>query len=749
MDAEDTCRGGKLADATVKGLAREVNAALKTIGLKASSDLSAAGITKAYRTASRKAHPDSGGSTEAMTRVNAAYELLHNAPATVELAKLDWEKAHRPKAPAAPPVEPEAAPAAPAATSPTTQKWDTSTEPVGRSEPVADHPGYYAPPPGSRNAPEAFPGKREGRGWKLHLTVNPENIAAATESLRNLGVLFKHESGGTHEEGKDFTIYIGSKAKAARIAGEISKGMADLLAEPQGDVLKDDTPMASRVMGRFDVGDPYHQYVTREGLPATLDIVSEAYKPGRPWTLDEKQWERSHKKVKSEFGTFAMGETTESTTPPAATPSTPTTPTKGALEAGYDAWDKSIQETGQLPEADRKFSTLAAQSWQEILNRGYTPEEAREQFISQARTGAWLTREVRRGAMRQFPKKSKQKNKGKKKPTKPEEVDNPAWEQLPEWLTDKKNTPKDIKEMLKCLGLKASGNTRAEMLDAALDLFKKPEDQGGKPKRPPEKKQLKKAERKVAAITRQLVARVFPGRRIEPARGGGWHVFVGDTFATIRPTEWEPIDWDEAEKAYGPISPEQREMMQNLGSFEVQTADGVTFNGFALIRLTEGLADTSTLRHEALHLARAMGLLKESEWNALVDEYAPGEINPATGEAWTPLEQEETVAQSFDGSPESATFWERLASSIRRLVARITGRPLTARDVKLLMQTEGFWARKEQTIDGGRRGKYSVVGDRGSSGNQAGIHGNGVSTSAVGKPPAASPSSACTEVPSW
>jgi curved DNA-binding protein CbpA len=513
--------GGKLADASIGALQTEVNSAFKTLGMRPSDDLSPEGITRAYRNKAASAHPDRGGSTAAMTEINRAYELLSNAPASIELAKRKWIKDH-------PPVEPEA--------------------------PVA--------------APE--------------------------------------------------------------------------------------TP------------------ATPTSTPVTPPVTESGPTPPTP----------------------TVPLTTQPTVTPTATPDT------AAPKTAYDSWDESILQTGELPDAERKVSSIAAQAWQRIREQGYTAEEARDPFIAAARTGAWLTVDSARSAMRRWPKKKPVKKAEKKSEQKVEpakEEDNPAWSQLPEWMVDAKNTPDDLKGMLKSLGIKVTGKpSRADMLNKALELFQKPAEQT-KPKRPEKSKLAPSPPEEGPQFTRKLIARVFPGRRVEPARNGGWHVYVSDTFITIRPREWEPIDWEKAEESYGPLSAEQRAEMAVYGSFEITTPDGVTVDGAAIIKLAEGIADEGTLRHEALHLARALGLIRESEWDALVREYAPGATNPQTGETWTDAQIEEVIAQSFDESPAAATFWQRIASALKRFVNRITGGrvgKLSARDAQLAMQEEGFWARK-------------------------------------------------------
>lgn len=91
--------GGRAADATFAEIQREVNRALKLLGLKAADNLSPEGIKKAFLDAARQAHPDRGGSTAEMAKLNMANDLLTNSPATLELAKRKWEREQQPAKP--------------------------------------------------------------------------------------------------------------------------------------------------------------------------------------------------------------------------------------------------------------------------------------------------------------------------------------------------------------------------------------------------------------------------------------------------------------------------------------------------------------------------------------------------------------------------------------------------------------------------------------------------------------------------
>jgi GNAT superfamily N-acetyltransferase len=184
------------------------------------------------------------------------------------------------------------------------QTSTTGTEAGDTEVPLVSQPGkkngYFIAPEDSPNAPD----KPDASGWKLHLTVAPENIDVAREKLRELGITFKHEAGGTHEDGKDFTVYLGSKDKADSVANQINDTLGDLLADPQGDVLGDDMPMVGKVMGRFDAerGSEFHQYGT-QGIPALLEDVKNNF--GKK--LKDLDYTKARQKLAAKYGEFFTG----------------------------------------------------------------------------------------------------------------------------------------------------------------------------------------------------------------------------------------------------------------------------------------------------------------------------------------------------------------------------------------------------------------------------------------------------------
>lgn len=86
-------------------------------------------------------------------------------------------------------------------------------------------------------------------GWKLHLTVRPENFKVVDEWLftHHRGQ-YKLLSGG--EEGKEFTVYVGSKDRAMSLSMEIERQIGEFLEENAAG--SGDAMLTRKVAGRFD-----------------------------------------------------------------------------------------------------------------------------------------------------------------------------------------------------------------------------------------------------------------------------------------------------------------------------------------------------------------------------------------------------------------------------------------------------------------------------------------------------------------
>lgn len=141
--------------------------------------------------------------------------------------------------------------------------------------------------------------KAETAGWKLHLaTDKPEEVS---KILQESGL--KHKVGRSGQDGKDVTVYVGSKEAAKEATRLIEEKAGHLLKEPHGpEVLNDDVPFGKKVMGRFDIGsiDPeFHQY-GEKGVPwlnADMD----------PYNRHPGATERADAKLKEKYGEFYTG----------------------------------------------------------------------------------------------------------------------------------------------------------------------------------------------------------------------------------------------------------------------------------------------------------------------------------------------------------------------------------------------------------------------------------------------------------
>ena len=89
-------------------------------------------------------------------------------------------------------------------------------------------------------------------GWKLHLAVDPKKLSKVDEWLdKNYSGYYKFGKGGEAGD-SDFTLYIGDKTTANRIAKSIEKEISDLLLPASPDRLAIDAPFSKHVYGRFD-----------------------------------------------------------------------------------------------------------------------------------------------------------------------------------------------------------------------------------------------------------------------------------------------------------------------------------------------------------------------------------------------------------------------------------------------------------------------------------------------------------------
>lgn len=186
------------------------------------------------------------------------------------------------------------------------------------------------------------------------------------------------------------------------------------------------------------------------------------------------------------------------------------------------------------------------------------------------------------------------------------------------------------------------------------------------------------------AITKEVVQGIFPGSNITRS-ANGWHVETGDSFFTIEFTPEIEVDESTRRRMERGVPASLRDKIGVAGSFSVNLPDGTRHTGLGLMRLADQLADSSTVRHEAVHLARGIGLFGEAEWQALVDAHAQGAVDPA--------QQEELIAIAHEAAEADAGVWSRITRWIRGLLAKIGIGRYDAADVHQLMYETGFWQR--------------------------------------------------------
>lgn len=104
---------------------------------------------------------------------------------------------------------------------------------------------------------------REYGGWKLHLTVRPENYAIVDSWLdRNHEGQYKLLHGGDPGE-KDFTIYVGYKDDAIRLARKITSEIGNYLEISNAG--SEDIYITPKVAARFDPRGDKFRYMGKTG----------------------------------------------------------------------------------------------------------------------------------------------------------------------------------------------------------------------------------------------------------------------------------------------------------------------------------------------------------------------------------------------------------------------------------------------------------------------------------------------------
>ena len=89
-------------------------------------------------------------------------------------------------------------------------------------------------------------------GWKVHLNVAPEHVAAVSEYLKAHFYNHKYLQGGEPGDGKVFTVYFGAKSMMDKWAQKLGRDLESQLSAPGA---HDETEVARGVVARFTVDE--------------------------------------------------------------------------------------------------------------------------------------------------------------------------------------------------------------------------------------------------------------------------------------------------------------------------------------------------------------------------------------------------------------------------------------------------------------------------------------------------------------
>ncbi len=155
--------------------------------------------------------------------------------------------------------------------------------------------------------------------WKFHLNVPVAHVKQVSHFLKTSGYWHKFLKGGEPQDGKTFTVYIGSKDLADAAAQDISRSIGALLARPK-DVTE--IEFAPGVIGRFDTrGDnefPQYSAVLR-GFPELNEdkmnffALRHMIKNNEPGALEKykkatgEAFEFAYARLSEKYGTYFYG----------------------------------------------------------------------------------------------------------------------------------------------------------------------------------------------------------------------------------------------------------------------------------------------------------------------------------------------------------------------------------------------------------------------------------------------------------
>jgi hypothetical protein len=165
-----------------------------------------------------------------------------------------------------------------------------------------------------RQEPQAAPtgslfGKKIGDGWKLHL--NPKKGIGAEKAISDYLSEKKipHKVGkNSGQDSKGITVYVGSRDDANALAADINSRFSNVLNDAAGEVLVDDTQIAGKVWGRFDLSknDEFHQYGAA-GVPFLNDDMSQLRYAEDKDAAIEKAKQRADGILRRQYGEYYTG----------------------------------------------------------------------------------------------------------------------------------------------------------------------------------------------------------------------------------------------------------------------------------------------------------------------------------------------------------------------------------------------------------------------------------------------------------
>jgi len=209
------------------------------------------------------------------------------------------------------------------------------------------------------------------------------------------------------------------------------------------------------------------------------------------------------------------------------------------------------------------------------------------------------------------------------------------------------------------------------------------------------------------AVTTETVSQAFPGSTVEARpEADGWSVTLPDgRNVEVRAEADIPVDVSAVMRAYD-ISEAEAQEMARAGvagavippGVSMELSDGRVITPSEITVLIDPKnANERTIRHEALHVARQLGLFETKEgrriWESLEEEYGT----------------EEGIAEAREEWDKPEGLWPRIRQFFQRLFSRF-GIQLDPEAAVAETFSERFWGQAAEAA--GREPQYSLVGER-------------------------------------